>query len=199
MSNKKESKNKVDKKSFNRRLRSRSRYSFITNLKSFDFLVIFLFNDTNQSTTKDKNEESEQIEMSNTMKSYFKTISFFQNVSLTKNRYNIRLDFENSVFLYYYDRQFAKKNQQYFVFINKEKFLKKAQINFQLSFESAKNVTMYFRKFQKVIIQFMTHYNALRKNYKTFKKDSNDLREQVFTIFEDKNVIISLQKQLKLN
>ena len=111
------------------------------------------------------------------MKSYFKTINFFQNVSLAKNRYNIKLDFENSVFLYYYDRQFAKKNQRYFVFINKEKFLKKAQINFQLKFESVKNITMYFRKFQKVIIQLMTHYNALRKNYKTFKKNSNDLRE----------------------
>ena len=133
------------------------------------------------------------------MKSYFKIISFFQNVSLAKNRYNIKLDFENFVSFYYYNRQFAKKNQQYFVFINKEKFLKEVQTNFQLKFESAKNVTMYFRKFQKVIIQFMTHYNALRKNYKTFKKDSNDLREQVFTIFEDKNVIINLQEQLRLN
>ena len=45
----------------------------------------------------------------------------------------------------------------------------------------------------------MTHYDALQKNYKIFKKDLNDLREQVFTIFEDKNVIISLQKQLRLN
>ena len=64
------------------------------------------------------------------MKSYFKAISFFQNILLTKDRYNIKLDFKNSVFLDYYDRQFAKKNQQYFVFINKEKFLEKAQINF---------------------------------------------------------------------
>ena len=111
------------------------------------------------------------------MKLYFKAISFFQNVSLTKNRYNIKLDFENFISFYYYNRQFAKKNQQYLVFINKEKFLKKAQINFQLKFESVKNVTMYFRKFQKIIIQLMTHYDALRKNYKTFKKDSNDLRE----------------------
>ena len=199
MFNRKESKNKINKKSFNRRLKSRNRYSSVTNLKSFDFFVIFLLNDTNQSTTKNKNEENEQIKMSNTMKSYFKAINFFQNVSLTKDRYNIKLDFENSVSLYYYDRQFAKKNQQYLVFINKEKFLKKAQINFQLRFESAENVTMYFRKFQKVITQFMTHYDALRKNYKTFKKNLNDLREQVFTIFEDKNVIISLQEQLKLN
>ena len=64
------------------------------------------------------------------MKSYLKTISFFQNVSLAKNRYNIKLNFENFIFLYYYDRQFAKKNEQYFVFINKKNFLKKAQINF---------------------------------------------------------------------
>ena len=133
------------------------------------------------------------------MKSYFKIISFFQNVSLTKDRYNIKFDFENFVSFYYYNRQFAKKNQQYFIFINKEKFLEKAQINFQLSFESAKNVIMYFRKFQKVIIQLMTHYNALRKNYKTLKKDLNNLREQVFTIFEDKNVIINLQEQLRFN
>ena len=104
------------------------------------------------------------------MKLYFKTISFFQNVSLTKNCYNIRLDFENSISFYYYDRQFIKKNQQYFVFINKEKFLKEAQINFQLRFKSAKNAIMYFRKFQKIIIQLMTYYNALRKNYKIFKK-----------------------------
>ena len=110
MFNRKESKNKVNKKSFNRRFKSKSRYSSATNLESFDFFVIFLFNDINQSTTKDKNEKSEQIKMSNTMKSYFKIISFFQNVSLTKDRYNIKLDFENSVFFYYYDRQFAKKN-----------------------------------------------------------------------------------------
>ena len=58
------------------------------------------------------------------MKLYCKIISVFQNVSLTKDRYNIKLDSENFVFLYYYDRQFAKKNQQYLVFINKEKFLK---------------------------------------------------------------------------
>ena len=111
------------------------------------------------------------------MKSYFKTISFFQNVLLTKNRYNIKFDFENFVSFYYYDRQFAKKNQQYFIFINKEKFLEEAQINFQLKFESAKNVIMYFRKFQKIIIQLITHYDALQKDYKTFKKDSNDLCE----------------------
>ena len=199
MFSKEKSKNKVNKKSFNRRLKSRNRYSFTINLESFNFFVISLFNDINQSTTENKNEQNEQIKISNTMKSYFKTISFFQNVSLAKDRYNIRLDFKNFVSFYYYDQQFAKKNQQYFVFINKEKFLKEAQINFQLKFESAKNATMYFRKFQKVIIQFMTHYDALRKNYKTFKKDLNDLREQVFTIFEDKNIIISLQKQLKLN
>ena len=199
MFNREESMNKINKKSFNRRFKSRSRYSSAMNLKSFDSFVISLFNDTNQSTAKDKNEKSEQIKMSNTMKLYFKTISFFQNVLLTKNRYNIKLNFENFIFLYYYDRQFAKKNQQYFVFINKEKFLKETQINFQLKFESAKNATMYFRKFQKIIIQLMTHYDALQKNYKTFKKNSNDLREQIFTIFEDKNIIISLQKQLKLN
>ena len=58
---------------------------------------------------------------------------------------------------------------------------------------------MYFRKFQKIIIQFMTHYDALRKNYKTFKEISNDLREQIFTIFENKNIIISLQEQLRFN
>ena len=85
--------------------------------------------------------------MSDMMKSYFKTINFFQNVSLTKDCYNIKLNFENFVFLYYYNRQFAKKDQQYLVFINKKKFLKEAQISFQLKFKSAKNVTMYFRKF----------------------------------------------------
>ena len=64
--------------------------------------------------------------MSDTMKLYFKTISFFQNVLLTKDRYNIKLNFENSVSFYYYDRQFAKENQQYLVFINKKKFFKEA-------------------------------------------------------------------------
>ena len=116
MSNKKELKNKVDKKSSNRRLRSRNRYSSVTNLESFNFLVISLFNDTNQSVVENKNEKSKQIKMSNTMKSYFKTINFFQNVLLAKNRYNIRLNFENSVFLYYYDRQFAKKKSAIFRF-----------------------------------------------------------------------------------
>ena len=59
------------------------------------------------------------------MKSYFKTINFFQNILLAKDYYNIKHNFENLISFYYYDRQFAKKNQQYFVFINKEKFLKK--------------------------------------------------------------------------
>ena len=144
MSSRKKSKNKVNKKSSNRRLRSRSRYFSAINLKSFDSFVIFLFNDTNQSTAEDKNEKSEQIKMSDSMKSYFKIISFFQNVSLAKDCYNIKLDFENFVFLYYYNRQFAKKNQQYLVFINKEKFLEKIQINFQLNFESVKDAIMYF-------------------------------------------------------
>ena len=152
MSNKEELKNKVNKKFSNRRLESRNRYSSVINLKSFDFFVIFLLNDTNQLTTKNRNEKNEQIKMSDTMKLYFKTISFFQNVSLIKDRYNIKLNVENFISFYYYDRQFAKKNQQYFVFINKEKFLKETQINSQLRFESIKDATMYFRKFQKIII-----------------------------------------------
>ena len=115
-------KNKVNKKFFNRCFKSRSRYSFATNLESFDSFVISLLNDTNQLTTENKNEKSEQIKMSDTIKSYFKIINFFQNVSLAKDRYNIKLNFGNFVFFYYYDRQFAKKNQQYFIFINKEKF-----------------------------------------------------------------------------
>ena len=45
----------------------------------------------------------------------------------------------------------------------------------------------------------MTYYDALQKNYKTLKKNSNDLREQIFIILENKNVIISLQKQLRFN
>ena len=111
MFNKEESKNRINKKSFNRRLKSRNRYSSATNLKSFNSFVIFLLNDTNQSTAKNKNKENEQIKMLNTIKSYFKAISFFQNISLTKNYYNIKLNFENFVFFYYYNRQFAKKNQ----------------------------------------------------------------------------------------
>ena len=118
--NKEESKIRMNKKSFNRRLKSRSRYSSATNLKSFDLFVIFLFNDTNQLITENKNEKSKQIKVLDTIKLYSKTISFFQNVLLTKDRYNIKLDFENFIFLYYYDRQFVKKDLQYFVFINKK-------------------------------------------------------------------------------
>ena len=110
MFNREKSKNKVNKKSFNRRFKSRNRYFYVTNLKSFNFFVISLFNDIKQSTAKYKNEKSEQIKMSNTMKLYFKAINFFQNVSLMKDCYNIKLDFKNFVFFYYYDRQFAKKN-----------------------------------------------------------------------------------------
>ena len=118
MFNRKELKNKINKKSFNRCLKSGKQDSFITSLKLFDFFVIFLFNNINQSITKNENKESEQIKMSDTIKLYFKTISFFQNVSSIKDYYNIRLDFENLLSLYYYDRQFVKKDQQYFVFIN---------------------------------------------------------------------------------
>ena len=103
MFNKEKLKNRVNKKSFDRRLKSRSQYFSATNLKSFDLFIIFLLNDTNQLTAKNKNKESKQIKMLDTMKSYFKTINFFQNVSLAKDCYNIRLDFENSIFLYYYD------------------------------------------------------------------------------------------------
>ena len=59
MFSKEKSKNKMNKKSFNCCLKSRNQYSSITNLKSFNFLVISLFNDTNQSITKDKNKKSE--------------------------------------------------------------------------------------------------------------------------------------------
>ena len=59
MFNRKKLKKKVDKKSFNRCFKSRSRYSSAINLKSFDSFVISLFNNTNQLTTENKNEKSE--------------------------------------------------------------------------------------------------------------------------------------------
>ena len=68
-----------------------------------------------------------------------------------------------------------KKISNILFLLTKKVFKKKTQINFQLKFESVKNATMYFRKFQKVITQFMTHYDILRKNYKILKKYSNDL------------------------
>ena len=77
MFSREELKNKVNKKSFNRRLESRNRYSSATKLELFDLLVIFLFNNINQSTAEDKNKKSEQRKMSDTMRSYFKIISFF--------------------------------------------------------------------------------------------------------------------------
>ena len=81
------------------------------------------------------------------IKLYFKAINFFQNVLLIKHCYNIKLNIENLVSLYYYNQQFVKKDQQYFVFINREKFLKETQINFQFEFKSNKNAIIYFQKF----------------------------------------------------
>ena len=101
MFDKEKSKKKVNKKSFNRCLRSRSQYSSAININSFDFFVISLCNNINQSTTKNQNEKSEQKKISDTMKSYFKIIKFFQNVCLVKDRYSIKLNSKNSVFLCY--------------------------------------------------------------------------------------------------
>ena len=80
----------------------------------------------NQLITKNKNEKNEQIKISDTIKLYFKIINFFQNVSLAKDRYNIKLDFKNLIFLYYYNRQFAKKKLTIFRFYQQRKVFKRS-------------------------------------------------------------------------
>ena len=47
-----------------------------------------------------------------------------------KDRFNIKIDEKNFVFFYYYDRKFFERNSQKFVFVSKEKFLKKVKVNF---------------------------------------------------------------------
>ena len=77
-------KDKLIKKSFKHRFKSRSRHFFATHAKSVEFFIMFLFNDTNQSIANDKNEKEKSIKVfdtpilrSDTIMSYFKMINFF--------------------------------------------------------------------------------------------------------------------------
>ena len=65
-------------------------------------------------------------------------------------------------------------------------------------FDDVKNITMYFLKIQRNITRFMIQYNFLRKNYKTFKKESRQV-ELSSIVFENLNTIINLQAQLIIN
>ena len=124
------SKDKLIKKSFKRHFRNRSRHSFATHAESVEIFIMSLFNDMNQSIADDKNEKEKSIKISDTsvlrsdtIMFYFKTINFFQTFSKAKDRYNIKINKKNFVFLYFRDRQFFEKDLKQFVFVNKKKFL----------------------------------------------------------------------------
>ena len=103
---------------------------------------------------------------------FFKTFIFFQKFKQAKNRFSIKVDTENFVFLHFYDRKSFGINSHQIVFVNKKKFLTKVKVNSQMIFDDVKNITMYFFKLQREITRFMIQYNFLRKSYKTFNKES---------------------------
>ena len=129
-------KNKLIKKSFERRFKNRNRHSFATHAEPVETFIMFLFNDMNQSIADDNYEKEKSIKIfntsvlrSNTIMFYFKTINFFQAFSKAKDRYNVKINKNDFVFFYFRDRQFFEKNLKQFVFVNKEKFLKEVKIN----------------------------------------------------------------------
>ena len=70
---------------------------------------------------------------SNTIIFYFKTINFFQAFSKAKDRYNVKINKKNFVFLDFRDPQFFEKDLKQFIFVNKKKFLQKIKINFYIA------------------------------------------------------------------
>ena len=147
-------KDKLIKKSFKRRLKSRNWRFFATHAKSVETFIMFFFNDMNQSIANDKDKEKKSIKIfntsilrSNTIMFYFKTINFFQMFLKAKDRYNIKINTNDFVFFYFRDRQFFEKDLKQFVFVNKKNFLKEIKINFHIAWKNIKNVTIYFFKY----------------------------------------------------
>ena len=71
-----------------------------------------------------KNKES-KIEKLNIIMFFFKIFIFFQEFKQAKNNFNIKINKQNFVFFYFYNRKSFEKNSHQIVFVNKEKFLKK--------------------------------------------------------------------------
>ena len=129
-------KDKLIKKSSERRFKNRNRYSFATHAELVEIFIIFLLNHINQSIANDKNEKKKSIKISDTsilrldtIMFYFKMINFFQAFLKAKDQYNVKINKNDFVFFYFRDRQFFEKGLKQFVFINKKKFLKKIKIN----------------------------------------------------------------------
>ena len=192
-----ESKNKLIKKFFQRRFKSRSRHVFATYQELNDSFIIFLFNNMNQLIKKDEDKESE-IKRLNTIMLFSKTFIFFQEFKQAKDRFNIKIDIKNFVSFHFYDREFFEQDSHQIVFINKKKFLTKIKINFQMTFDDVKNIIMYFLKIQRDITRFIIQYNFLRNINKALKKKSNQIKLSSI-IFEDSNTIVNLQAQLIIN
>ena len=110
-------KDKLIKKSFEYRFKSKNRHFSATHAESIEIFIMFLFNNINHSIANNKNKKKKSIKISdtsilrsNTIMSYFKTINFFQTFSKAKNRYNIKINKKNFVSFYFRDRQFFEKN-----------------------------------------------------------------------------------------
>ena len=74
-----ESKNKLIKKSSQRRFRNKNRHAFATHQESVDSFIIFLFNDMNQLIADDEDEKNE-MKKSDTIMLFLKTFIFFQKI-----------------------------------------------------------------------------------------------------------------------
>ena len=70
-------KNKLIKKFFEHHFKNKSRHFFATHVKSVDFVITFLFNDTNQSIVNDEDEKNELIKLFDTLVLRSNTIIFF--------------------------------------------------------------------------------------------------------------------------
>ena len=128
MSKNQESKNKLIKKSSQRRLKSKSRHASATYQELNDLFIIFLVNDIDQLIEEDEDEKSEAERLNTTML-FFKKFIFFQESKQAKNRFNIKVNTKNFVSFHFYDREFFGQDSHQTVFINKKKFLTKVKVN----------------------------------------------------------------------
>ena len=104
-----ESKNKLIKKSFQRRFKSKSRHVSATYQELNDSFIIFLVNDIDQLIEENEDEKSE-TKKSNTIMLFSKKFIFFQKFKQAKNRFSIKINTENLVFLHFYDRKFFEQD-----------------------------------------------------------------------------------------
>ena len=131
------------KKFSQRCFKSKNHHVSVIFQELIDLFIIFFLNNTNELIENNKNKES-KAEKLNTIILFSKIFIFFEKFKQAKNRFNIKIDNENFVFFHFYDRKLFEKDLHQIIFVNKEKFLIKVKVNFEVIFDDIKNITIYF-------------------------------------------------------